>query len=171
MFSKYHTYYEYIYKVGLFTLLLLPGAKKQKPFLSQSVTTLLSCCHIWSGAPAVRLKVLDKIQRRICNVVGPDLASRLQSLSYRRAIDLLIPCPSLHHFLHHASLLSLPLCNPLRTNGILPCLGVKCLKNKARIYHLSEIITSLIFKIRGAFQKFRDFFSRDVYDFQRSTKL
>ncbi|CAE1275264.1 unnamed protein product [Acanthosepion pharaonis] len=46
------------------------------------------CCHIWPGSPsrAVHLKVLDKIQRRICNVIGPDLASRLQSLSHRRAI-------------------------------------------------------------------------------------
>ncbi len=44
------------------------------------------CCHIWAGAPSAYLGVLDKIQRRICNLIGPDLASRLQSLSHRRAV-------------------------------------------------------------------------------------
>lgn len=37
------------------------------------------CCHIWSGAPAIYLEILDKIQRRICNIINFDLASRLPS--------------------------------------------------------------------------------------------
>lgn len=30
--------------------------------------------------------ILDKIQRQMCNVIGPDLTSHLQSLSHRRAV-------------------------------------------------------------------------------------
>ncbi|CAE1265595.1 unnamed protein product [Acanthosepion pharaonis] len=44
------------------------------------------CCHIWSGAPSVCVGVLDRLQRRICKVVGHALASRLRSLSHRRAV-------------------------------------------------------------------------------------
>ncbi|CAE1157727.1 unnamed protein product [Acanthosepion pharaonis] len=50
------------------------------------------CCHIWSGAPSVCLGVLDRLQRRICNMVGPTLASRLQSLSHRRTVASLSVC-------------------------------------------------------------------------------
>lgn len=45
------------------------------------------CCYIRSGAFAERLELLDKIQRRICHMIGHDLASSLQSLSHRRAVD------------------------------------------------------------------------------------
>ena len=37
------------------------------------------CCHIWSGASADCLSLLDRLQRRIVNIVGPDLCSNLQS--------------------------------------------------------------------------------------------
>lgn len=33
------------------------------------------CCHIWSGAPIIHFEVLDKIQRMICNVNDPGMAS------------------------------------------------------------------------------------------------
>lgn len=36
--------------------------------------------HIWFTA-SVYLEILDKVQRKICNVICPDLASWLQSLS------------------------------------------------------------------------------------------
>lgn len=39
------------------------------------------CCHIWSCASATYLEILDKIQR-VCNVIGPDTASWLQSFSH-----------------------------------------------------------------------------------------
>lgn len=39
------------------------------------------CCHTWSGAPAIYLEILDKIQR-ISNIIGLFLVSRLQSLSH-----------------------------------------------------------------------------------------
>ena len=37
-------------------------------------------CHVWSGAGKCYLKLLDKLQRCICNAVGPELSSFLQSL-------------------------------------------------------------------------------------------
>ena len=44
------------------------------------------CCHIWAGASARALGLLDRIQRRIVNLVGPALASQLHSLSHRRDV-------------------------------------------------------------------------------------
>ena len=44
------------------------------------------CCHIWAGAPACHLSLLDGIQRRIANLVGHDLASSLEPLSLRRSV-------------------------------------------------------------------------------------
>ena len=40
------------------------------------------CCHIWAGAPASTLDRLDKIEKRVNNLVGPVLASQLQPLSH-----------------------------------------------------------------------------------------
>ena len=31
------------------------------------------CCHIWAGAPSCYLKLLDKLQKRICRTVGRSL--------------------------------------------------------------------------------------------------
>ena len=31
------------------------------------------CCHVWTGAPSCSLKMLDKLQKRICRTVGPQL--------------------------------------------------------------------------------------------------
>ena len=44
------------------------------------------CCHVWAGAPKCYLDLLDKLQRRICRVVGPDLSASLQSLAHRRNV-------------------------------------------------------------------------------------
>ena len=44
------------------------------------------CCHLWAGAPATLLSLLDRIQKRICNLIGPDISSKLQSLSHRRNV-------------------------------------------------------------------------------------
>ena len=44
------------------------------------------CCHIWAGDSADCLSLLDRIQRRITNIVGPDLSSKFQSLSHRRNV-------------------------------------------------------------------------------------
>ena len=44
------------------------------------------CCHVWFGAGKCYLNLLDKLQRYICNVVGPELSAPLQSLAHRRNV-------------------------------------------------------------------------------------
>ena len=41
------------------------------------------CCHVWTGAPSCYLELLDKLQKRICRIVGPSLAACLESLAHR----------------------------------------------------------------------------------------
>ena len=42
------------------------------------------CCHVWAGAPSCYLELLDKLQKRICRIVGPSLAASLEPLVHRR---------------------------------------------------------------------------------------
>ncbi len=44
------------------------------------------CCHIWGGSSNDALSLLDKVQKRIVNIVGPALAANLQPLSHRRNV-------------------------------------------------------------------------------------
>ena len=44
------------------------------------------CCHVWAGESPCHLKVLDRIQKRICNLVGSSHSSSLESLSHRRDV-------------------------------------------------------------------------------------
>ena len=37
------------------------------------------CCPFWVGAPSCYLELLDKLQKRICKIVGPSLAVSLES--------------------------------------------------------------------------------------------
>ena len=41
------------------------------------------CCHVWAGAPSCYLELLDKLQKRICRIVGPSLAASLEPLAHR----------------------------------------------------------------------------------------
>ena len=55
------------------------------------------CCHVWAGAPSCYLELLDKLQKRICRIVGPSLAASLGPLSHRRnvaSISLFYRCSS-----------------------------------------------------------------------------
>ena len=45
------------------------------------------CCHFWAGAPSCYLKLLDKLQGRICRTVGPSRATTLESLAHPQNID------------------------------------------------------------------------------------
>ena len=40
------------------------------------------CCHIWAGVPSCYLELLDKLQKRICKIVGPSPAASLKPLAY-----------------------------------------------------------------------------------------
>ena len=44
------------------------------------------CCHVWGGAPSCYLDLLDKLQKRICRIVGPSLAVSLERLAHRRNV-------------------------------------------------------------------------------------
>ena len=39
------------------------------------------CCHVWAGTPSCYLDLLDKLQKRICRIVGPSLAPSLEPLA------------------------------------------------------------------------------------------
>ena len=47
------------------------------------------CCHVWAGAPSCYLKLLDKLQKQICRIVGPSLAAPLEPLAHRRNVATL----------------------------------------------------------------------------------
>ena len=38
------------------------------------------CCHVWAGAPSCYLDLLDKLQKRICRIIGPSPAASLEPL-------------------------------------------------------------------------------------------
>ena len=44
------------------------------------------CCHVWTGTPSCYLKLLDKLQKRICRTIGPSLAASLEPLAHRRNV-------------------------------------------------------------------------------------
>ena len=44
------------------------------------------CCYVWAGAPSSYLKLLDKLQKRICRTVGPSLAASVKPLTYRQNV-------------------------------------------------------------------------------------
>ena len=44
------------------------------------------CCHVWAGAPSCYLDLLDKLQKRICRIVGPLLVASLEPLTHRRNV-------------------------------------------------------------------------------------
>ena len=44
------------------------------------------CYHVWAGAPSCYLDLLDKLQKRICRIVGPSLAASLEPLAHRRNV-------------------------------------------------------------------------------------
>ena len=39
------------------------------------------CCHVWAGAPSCYLDLLEKLQKRICRIVGPSLGASLEPLA------------------------------------------------------------------------------------------
>ena len=45
-----------------------------------------NCCHLWAGAPRTHLAPLDRVERRVKNLVGQVLSEELQPLSVRRDV-------------------------------------------------------------------------------------
>ena len=44
------------------------------------------CCHLWAGAPQTHLNLLERVEKRVKNLMGEKLASKLQPLSVRRDV-------------------------------------------------------------------------------------
>ena len=44
------------------------------------------CCHVLAGAASCYLELLDKLQRRICRIVGPLLVASLKPLAHHRNV-------------------------------------------------------------------------------------
>ena len=44
------------------------------------------CCHFWFGAPSYYLELLDKLQKQICRIAGPSLATSLEPLTHRQKV-------------------------------------------------------------------------------------
>ena len=44
------------------------------------------CCHVWACAPSCYLDLLDKLQKRICKIVGPSLAASLEPLAHHQNV-------------------------------------------------------------------------------------
>ena len=44
------------------------------------------CCHVWAAAPSCYLDFFDKLQKRICRIVGRSLAASLEPLAHRRNV-------------------------------------------------------------------------------------
>ena len=44
------------------------------------------CCDVLAGAPSCCLGLLDKLQKRICRIVGPSLADSLEPFAHRRNV-------------------------------------------------------------------------------------
>ena len=44
------------------------------------------CCHVWACAPSSYLDLLDKLQKRICMIVGPSLAASLEPLAHHQNV-------------------------------------------------------------------------------------
>ena len=39
------------------------------------------CCHVWAGAASCYLDLLDKLQKRLCRIVGPSLAAHCRNVA------------------------------------------------------------------------------------------
>ena len=44
------------------------------------------CCHVWAGAPSCYLELLDKLQKRMCKIVGLSLAASLEPLAHHQNV-------------------------------------------------------------------------------------
>ena len=44
------------------------------------------CCHIWASAPSCYLDLLEKLQKRICRIVGPSLTAPVEPLAHRQNV-------------------------------------------------------------------------------------
>ena len=46
------------------------------------------CCHIWADVPSCYLKMLHKLQKRICMTVGPSVAASFEPLAHHQNVAI-----------------------------------------------------------------------------------
>ena len=95
-FSSKLDWVSYIISIAKFVSKKIGALIRSMKFLSPEVALYLYkstispymeyCCHVWAGAPSCYLELLDKLQKRICRIVGPSLAASLESLAHRRNV-------------------------------------------------------------------------------------
>ena len=93
--------FSYKFDWGSYTISIVKTASKKigvlirsMKFLSPEVALYLYksticpcmeyCCQVWASAPSCYLELLDKLQKRICRIVGPLLAASLEPLAHRQ---------------------------------------------------------------------------------------
>ena len=54
--------------------------------LSRLAWCMEYCWHVWADAPSCYLELLDKLQKQICKIVGPSLATSIEPLAHRRNV-------------------------------------------------------------------------------------
>ena len=116
-FSKDLTWNDYIKSIAKSAAMKVGSLYRARQYLSSECILHLYkslirpcmeyCCHIWGGASADVLGLLDSIQKRIANIVGPTLAATLQPLSHRRDVASLSLFYKYYHGRCSAELLSL----------------------------------------------------------------
>ena len=68
---------------------LIPSIKFLSPevvlylYKSAICTFMEYCCHVSAGAPSCYLRLLDRLQKRICRIFGPSLPASLEPLANR----------------------------------------------------------------------------------------
>ena len=95
-FSSKFDWGSYIISIAKIASKKIGGSIRSMKFLSPEValylykSTIRPCmeyyCHVWAGAPSCYLDLLDKLQKRICRIVGPSLAASLEPLADRRNV-------------------------------------------------------------------------------------
>ena len=71
-------------KIGAFICSMKFLSPEVAPYLYKSTIRpcMEHCCHVWAGAPSCYLELLEKLQKRICRIVGPSLAASLEPLGH-----------------------------------------------------------------------------------------
>ena len=97
-FSKFH-WGSYIISIAKTAPKKIGSLINSMKFLSPEVALYLYtstirpymeyCCHVLAGSPSSYLDLLDKLQKRICRIVGPSLAASLEPLAHRRNVTSL----------------------------------------------------------------------------------
>ena len=75
-------------KIGALILSVKFLSREAAPYLYKSTIRpcMEYCCHVWAGAPSRHLKLLDKLQKRICRTVGSSFAASLEPLAHRQNV-------------------------------------------------------------------------------------